>query len=142
MKHAHLFLVLLLSILNSCRLDKSEPVLGPKPTQEDLKELTQPPAKKIKKPKVKQKLDVVPDPIPDTLLKPVSLTLSGDIPLKEALLALSKQAKIDIQLDNSLEVFPLYSVTQKPLIEVIWDLCEMGNLKFTRKGGGCKNSTR
>jgi len=71
--------------------------------------------------------------LPPAFYQKVSLSLSGQIPLKQAFFELARQAGINIILDAS---FPkktnfFFTAHQQPLIDVLENLCLIGKLRYT-----------
>ena len=72
-------------------------------------------------------------PLPPAFYQKVSLSLSGEIPSKQALFELARQAKLNIILDAT---FPkktsfFFTAHEQPLIDVIENLCLLGKLRYT-----------
>ncbi len=72
-------------------------------------------------------------PLPPVFYQKVSLSLSGQIPLKQAFFELARQAKLNIILDAT---FPkktnfFFTAHEQPLIDVLENLCLMGKLRYT-----------
>lgn len=68
--------------------------------------------------------------IPSILKKHVSITITEEVPLKEALMALARQSNINLQMDLK-EAEPIvYSATDQPFIDIIKDICEMAGLRY------------
>lgn len=74
--------------------------------------------------------------IPEKMKQKISLSISETLPLKQALLTLSEQAKIDLQLDASIQQSVVFSAHNRPLIDVIHDLCELAGLRYHLVQGG------
>jgi|GEM_PF-1182472 len=71
--------------------------------------------------------------LPPAFYQKVSLSLSGQIPLKQAFFELARQAGLNIILESS---FPkksnfLFTAHQQPLIDVLENLCLIGKLRYT-----------
>lgn len=73
-------------------------------------------------------------PIPPSMQKPVSLTLTEALPLKDVFLEISRQAGIDLQLEPAIEGKLIFSAHKRPFIEVIQHLCELSNLRYRIMG--------
>ena len=72
-------------------------------------------------------------PYPPAFYAPVSLTLSGQIPLKQALFELARQAQVNIIIDAS---FPqkrrfFFAAHQQPFVDVVDNLCSLGGLRYS-----------
>ena len=68
--------------------------------------------------------------IPAIMKKRVSVTLTDEIPLKDALIELARQAEIDLQLDSKISERVVFSANKRPFIEVIKDICDLVNLRY------------
>ncbi len=71
--------------------------------------------------------------LPPAFYQKVSLSLSGQIPLKQAFFELARQAGLNIILESS---FPkksnfFFTAHQQPLIDVLENLCLIGKLRYT-----------
>ncbi len=71
-----------------------------------------------------------PQPEPE-LQKRVSLHIEDSADLREVLIQLCKQAKINLILDKDIEGSLYYQATSRPFLEVITNICEMAHLRFT-----------
>ncbi len=70
--------------------------------------------------------------LPACFSKKISLSLSGKVPINDALFELARQAKINVVLEGK---FPkasslMYCVNQQPLGDVLENLCAIGNLRY------------
>jgi MSHA type pilus biogenesis protein MshL len=74
------------------------------------------------------------EPIPAHLKQLVSVSIGENLPLKTALLTLAQSHQIDIQLDSAIDRKILFSAHQKPFIDVIKDICDLAELRFSIKG--------
>lgn len=61
---------------------------------------------------------------------PVSAVVTENVPIKSLLLQLAKQAKVNIHLDPAIKGKIIYSVTNKPFVEVVDDICGQLNLRY------------
>jgi MSHA type pilus biogenesis protein MshL len=70
---------------------------------------------------------------PKSFYQKVSLSLSGQIPLREAFYELARQANLNVILDSAFskkgDVF--YHAHEQPLIEVLENLCLIGGLRYS-----------
>ncbi len=69
-------------------------------------------------------------PIPHKMKQKISISISDTLPLKEALLTLSEQTKVDLQLDPTIKHALVFSARQRPLIDIIRDICELAGLRY------------
>ncbi|CAO5680815.1 MAG: Type 3 secretion system secretin [Holosporales bacterium] len=76
--------------------------------------------------------------IPKSLLKPVSISISEKTPLKQVLIALSEQAKVDLQLDPSIEGAIVYTAQKRPFYTVMKNICDMAKLRLVIDGDSIK----
>lgn len=67
---------------------------------------------------------------PDIFYQKVSIAIGEELPLKTALLTLSQQTGINLQLDPSIDIKLIYSAQEQPLIDVIEGICALGDLRF------------
>jgi len=66
--------------------------------------------------------------------KVVSVTITEDVPLKDAFIELSRQAQVDLQLDSKVIERICFSASKRPFIEVIKDVCDMAGLRYQISG--------
>lgn len=71
---------------------------------------------------------------PAALKKLVSVTITEEVPLKDAFIELSRQAEVDLQMDSKITDRVVFSASKKPFIEVIRDICELADLRYKIKG--------
>lgn len=108
--------------LNALRSEQNDSLLIPA-------DLVPPPKKSPLKmrqkpyPKEKRKLS-------DIFYQKVSIAIGEQLPLKTALLTLSQQTGINLQLDPSIDVRLIYSAQEQPLIDVIEGICALADLRF------------
>lgn len=72
--------------------------------------------------------------IPAHFNQRVSISIGEHLPLKAALLTLAQSHNIDIQLASDIDRKIFFSAHQKPFIDVVKDICDLANLRFTIKG--------
>jgi general secretion pathway protein D len=72
--------------------------------------------------------------IPAKLKQPASISIGENLSLKTALLTLAQSHKIDIQLASDIDRQIVFSAHKKPLIDIIRDICDLANLRFSIKG--------
>lgn len=65
---------------------------------------------------------------------PVTITLGENLPLKTALITLSQQSGVDLQLESGIEDTLIYSAHDRPLIQVIQDICDLAHLRYSLSG--------
>lgn len=62
--------------------------------------------------------------------KRISITLTDEILLKDALIELARQAEIDLQLDSKISERVVFSANKRPFIDVIKDICDLAGLRY------------
>jgi general secretion pathway protein D len=65
------------------------------------------------------------------LQKRVSVRIEESADLRDVLIQLCKQAKINVILDKDIEGSLYYQATSRPFLEIITNICEISNLRFT-----------
>lgn len=88
-------------------------------------ECTRPPPKASFKKKI-----ILPPCHPSIMNKRVSVSLTEQIPLKDALIELARQAEIDLQLDSKISERVVFSANKRPFIEVIKNICDLAGLRY------------
>jgi general secretion pathway protein D len=89
-------------------------------------EKSQPPPKIFYKKKKKPS-----PPIPFVMKKRVSVTITEEVPLKDAFIELARQAEVDLQLDPKIVERVVFVASKRPFVEVIKDICDMAyGIKF------------
>lgn len=78
-------------------------------------------------PKLKKKKQL----IPDGMKQKISISINDTLPLKQAFLTLSEQTKIDLQLDPDIKNSLVFSAYNRPLIDIIHDICELAELRYS-----------
>jgi len=68
--------------------------------------------------------------IPAAMKKCVSITITEEVPLKDALIELARQVEINLQLDPKITGRIFFSATRRPFIDVIKDICDMVDLRY------------
>jgi MSHA type pilus biogenesis protein MshL len=123
------FLILILLLLTSCREALDRKPLGPTIDKDNYDQLTSP----VEDPsKVNQKQkSQVKDSYPKEILQKISVTITETQPLKNFLIEISRQTKVDLQLDPNITKAIHYTATDVPFIEVIEQICDLANLRFT-----------
>ncbi len=61
----------------------------------------------------------------------VSFSVTDQVPLKDVLIELAKSAKLDIDLDPTIEGGVIINAKNRPLTEVLDRICAMGNLRYS-----------
>lgn len=61
----------------------------------------------------------------------VSISIGEQLPVKTALLSLSQQTGVNLQLDPSIDMRLIYSAHEQPFIDVIEGICELADLRYT-----------
>ncbi len=85
------------------------------------------PAPTLKRPTIKPKM------YDAAFYKEVSLSIAEHVPVTSLLPALAKSIGVDLQLDPGVETVMFFQATNRPFIEVIEDLCDMGNMRYIIK---------
>lgn len=67
--------------------------------------------------------------------KLISFAVTEQVPLKDVLIELAKAAKLDVDLDPTIDGGVIVNAKNRPLSEVLNRVCEMGNLRYTLKNG-------
>ncbi|MEB3701791.1 Type II and III secretion system protein [Candidatus Bealeia paramacronuclearis] len=136
-KLSRLFGMFSLCILSSCDLIEHREYHDPglKLRAEDYKTITKEPVSPQVIPEFKpQPKALKPKPVlTPEMKKPVSLIIQDNVPLKEILLELSRQAGVGLALSPGISGKAegiTYSAQKQPFIEVIRDLCELTGLRF------------
>ncbi len=102
-------------------------------TRATLDKLRLEPALNQPSPSIRKRKKLI-EQIPAKLRQPVSISIGEHLPLKSALLALAQSHKIDIQLTSDIDRQIVFSAHKKPFIDVIKDICDLANLRFSIKG--------
>ena len=92
---------------------------------------------KPSRPKIRTKKKINPA-IPASLKQPVSISIGEHLSLSSALLTLAQSNNIDIQLAPNLDQPVVFSAQKCPFINVIEDLCDLADLRYTIKGNAIK----
>jgi general secretion pathway protein D len=130
-----------LNLLGACDLIDHryyhDPVL--KLQKEDYEKMTKPPMLQKGISSYQPKLPLLPKVATLTpgMKKEVSLTLHENVPLKDVLMELGRQAGVGMALSPHMasnKVGILYSVHHLPFIEVIKDICSLTGLRFQIQG--------
>ncbi|MFX9649764.1 hypothetical protein ABTO89_19190, partial [Acinetobacter baumannii] len=74
----------------------------------------------------------------EAMKRPVSLSLTEALPIKDALFELSRQSGVDLQLDPKIESKLTLSAKDRPFIEVIGHLCELAGLRYRILGNAVR----
>jgi general secretion pathway protein D len=69
--------------------------------------------------------------IPDVMKQNVSLSLNDKLPIRSVLCETSKKLNIDFQMDPSINTKVIFSVHNRPFIEVLDAICDMANLRYS-----------
>jgi MSHA type pilus biogenesis protein MshL len=111
--------------------------LHPKKDKIDLKEIAQPVANVQRESLQKfhpYKKKIEQENIPKALLKPVSVIITEQTPVKEVLTTLAEQTGVELQLATNINLNMIYTAKKKPFYHVIKQICDIGNLRLTRDG--------
>jgi MSHA type pilus biogenesis protein MshL len=120
-------------MLAGCRELANRTEINKPITPEDLKTLTTTPDPLALHAR-KTGLETPKKPLyPANFYKTVSISVTENIPLKPILSELSRQVKVDLQLDRDIQSQVVFQATDRPFIEIIEDLCELTDLRFRIK---------
>jgi MSHA type pilus biogenesis protein MshL len=128
------YLITVAVALVGCRELANRTEINPPITPKDLKTLTSTPdpiSPRITR--NKQPETIKPPTYPANFYNTVSIAVTENIPLKPILSELSRQAKVDLQLDCDIKSQVVFQATDRPFIEIIEDLCELTDLRFRIK---------
>lgn len=108
--------------------------------QSDLKNLKALPAESqgSPPPTFSQKPIPPPDPLPPSLKKLTSLTLTEGAPLKGALIELARINEIDLQLDPKINSTVVFTAKNRPFIDIVRQLCDLTGLRYKIEGTSLK----
>ena len=86
-----------------------------------------------KAPPVPQLYPVLATPQPPAILpnRSVSLSVTEDVPLKDVLFELARQAEVDIEIDPRIEGGIVFSARNRPLMTVIDRISKLAGLRYT-----------
>ena len=70
------------------------------------------------------------DEISSPFKAPVTLVTSDSIPLKDIFFQMARQARIDLSLDPAISGSAVLHVTNRPLIDVISEVCVLNHLRY------------
>ena len=91
--------------------------------------------KKIKKKKKTTKIVLHKD-----FYKPISITSSENVPIKEILFAIAKQANINVLIDPKIIGNSSINAHQIPVVNIIMEICSINNLRYEIKNNILKIS--
>lgn len=100
-------------------------------SRQEVKNLLTTPAAESYEPPIPQPVVLTVPPLIPELQKSVSLQIEDSADLRDVLIQLCKQAKINVILDKDIEGSLYYQATSRPFLEIITNICEMANLRFT-----------
>ena len=63
--------------------------------------------------------------------KLISFSVTDQVPLKDVIIELAKVAKLDIDLDPSIDGGVIVNAKNRPLTEILDRICDMGSLRYT-----------
>lgn len=75
---------------------------------------------------------------PPIMNKRVSVRLTEEIPLKDALIELARQAEINLQLDPKISERIVFLASKRPFIEIIRDICDLADLRYKILGNSIR----
>ncbi len=74
-------------------------------------------------------------PLPASLQTPISLTTTDSVPLKDIFFQIARQAKIDLSVDPDVKGGASLTVTRRPVMDVIRELCTLNRLRYRLDNG-------
>lgn len=125
-----LFLLIIPLLLSSCRTASDSEI---RVDRSHIRTLTDSPEERLSAPKVRRKKRP-PPAVPSLFQKLVSVSITEDIPLKEAFRELAHQAGVGLQLESRVTTRIFFTAIQRPLIEVVQDICELAGLRYKING--------
>ena len=63
--------------------------------------------------------------------KLISFSVTDQVPLKDVIIELAKVAKLDVDLDPQIDGGVIIKAKNRPLVEILDRICDMGNLRYT-----------
>jgi MSHA type pilus biogenesis protein MshL len=133
-KHRYLFFILILNLhLVACKTtrDSAYGTFG----REDINHLKTAPEKiKSASTSYVRKVKKTPKVIHPSLENRVSIIITEEVPIKDALIELAQQSNINLQMDSKVTERIIYSAHNQPYIKVINDICEMVGLRYKIQG--------
>lgn len=72
--------------------------------------------------------------LPNSMQRKISITMTADVPLREVLMELARQAKVNIAIDPSVKGGLHFQAHGRPFIEIVETICDMAQLKFFVNG--------
>ena len=126
--------------LNGCQIwdeappKKLDPVLG-MTAQEATQSLLNPPvapesSRRSFTPTPLSSLHVEPSETPPEFHKPVTLSLSGKVPLQDIFLQMARQVGVNISIDPDVQGTASFHAIRRPFKDVIQDLCTLNHLRY------------
>ncbi len=91
-------------------------------------------ATKKKEPSSASKLPTVERETADRLKKPVSVTVTESVPVRDVLMELVGKAGLNMQIDPRVQGGVIISAKDQPFGDVLKRICEMANLRYTIDG--------
>jgi hypothetical protein len=85
------------------------------------------PLKKKRRPFIKKAEVPV---IPAALKKPITLSITEAVPLKDVFFQIACQARIDLSIDPDVKGGVALHATNRPLIDVVNELCTLNRLRY------------
>lgn len=77
------------------------------------------------------KMIVIPTPPKKNNTQLISFSVTNKIPLQDVIIELAKSAKLDLDLDPTIDGGVIVSAKNRPLTEIMDRVCDMGNLRYT-----------
>lgn len=122
------------AVLTGCSEFLSRTEINPPMTSEDMKTLTSRPESMGDILPYQKTVSAPLKPIyPSNFYKKVSINVTEHVPLKQILMEIAKQVKIDLQLDKDIDSHVVFQASNRSFIEIIEDLCEITDLRFRVK---------
>lgn len=129
--------LVLLMLMGGCEEYRTDKERDPIKKQDSLSLLKSEPNPCETKPSVPWKKQGSPrkiKQIPAIFKKPVTINIGENVSLKSALIALSQQSGVDLQLEAGIDETLIYSAHQRPLVRVIKDICDLTGLRYLLLG--------
>ncbi len=126
--------IALLSVLclsSACHHIYDKGSLSNNVNEDQIRELSTAPEDTVTHPVRHSKINKVSDTIPNVFKQKISLSVNENINIKDVLYETALKLGINIQLDPNLDVSVIYSANDRPFIEILDDICDMTNMRYT-----------
>lgn len=93
--------------------------------------------KRKEEPAIPEVSDILTTPKPPEIgpEKLISLSVTGDVPIRDVLIELGRLADVDMEIDSGITGGVIFSVKDKPFSQVIDRISQLADLRFENKGG-------